>query len=167
MYAHSCVDQGCTAVVIGSRAGVPDWIVWNCKDKYRKAGFFKASSPVDGVDNACRFARPCAGLIPAAFRNMADPIACYRGPGLFAVRAWLVLRAPLHPVVPLAMSGPGAACPRHDDRPHLRPVAAAMVVCIAASPVRAYTPSSSPLPRMSLYFRRPGKAAWNGPWVAE
>ena len=42
VYAHSCVDQGCTAVVIGSRAGVPDWIVWNCKDKYRQACVFQA-----------------------------------------------------------------------------------------------------------------------------
>jgi len=34
-----------------------DWIVWNCKDKYRQAGF-RVGSPGDGVDNACRFARP-------------------------------------------------------------------------------------------------------------
>jgi hypothetical protein len=34
-----------------------DWIVWNCKDKYRQAGS-RVGSPGDGVDNACRFARP-------------------------------------------------------------------------------------------------------------
>src|SRR5690349_17112745 len=56
------------------------------------------------------------------------------------------------------MSGPGAACPRHDDRFHLRPVAAAMPG-VAVPHARAYPPSSSPLPRMSLYFGRPGKAA--------
>jgi hypothetical protein len=41
---------------------VKDWIVWIIKDKYRQAAC-KAGSLVDGVDNACRFARPDVSLI--------------------------------------------------------------------------------------------------------
>ena len=57
VYAHSRASLGCTAVATGSPHRMQDWIVWNFKDKYRQA-CFRAGSPGDGVDNACRFARP-------------------------------------------------------------------------------------------------------------
>ena len=37
VYAHSCASLGCTAVAIGLPYRMQDWIVWNCKDKYRQA----------------------------------------------------------------------------------------------------------------------------------
>jgi hypothetical protein len=68
VYAHSCEHQGCTAVVIGQRTGLQDWIVWNLKDKYRQAGFM-LGSPGNGVDNACRFrpTREKEPEVPAGF----------------------------------------------------------------------------------------------------
>ena len=165
MYAHSCVDQGCTAVVIGSRAGVPDWIVWNCKDKYRKATFMEARRLM--VSITLVVSPDPLQASPQGLRDKADKspvievlvgVRCKRSGWFCAHR--------LHYLAPLGMSGQvrralgmtiDSICARggSDGFLHRRP------------PVRAYPPSSSPLPRTSLYFRRPGKAARNGPRVAE
>jgi hypothetical protein len=47
-----------------------------------------AGSPVDGVDNACRFAKP--GLI-RRLESKADCSPVDRSLGLFAVMVWLVV----------------------------------------------------------------------------
>ena len=148
MYAHPCAGQGCTVVVIGLRARLLNWIVWNCKDKYRQAVCL-ASSPVDGVDNACRFRPTRCKPHPEGLRIKAVSRPGYRSLRLFAgyglaVRIAHRLALPV-PRFDWAASGKlqvMRALGMSIDPP--RPVTAATRSVVAPC-VKAYPPSNSPL----------------------
>jgi hypothetical protein len=161
VYARFCASQGCTAVVIGQRAGVQEWIVWNHKDKYRQA-VPAGSSPGDGVDNACRFRPTRCRPHPEGLRVQSWFDRWLRFGSLLHT-AWLTLSC--RPTGPHSGSCRLLLCARHDDRRHLRPVAAATLASRCCTP--GHTTSNIPPRVHPMYFCRPDKAARNGLRVAE